>query len=134
MHIFIFIRRFGVTPRIQIDAFDFFILFTFLDRRKVFRLFPRWRGSSFIGILSRRFPLRVGRPVDRNREIESFSADSGCFTRKNGPEHLLDFLERCGVCIGVDRGYVPCWSLLNVVGGGSAVKSFLVIEIVGWHV
>ncbi|KAF3515669.1 hypothetical protein DY000_02059750 [Brassica cretica] len=86
MHICVFVRRFRVTARIQIDAFDFFILFNFLDRRKVFRLFPRWHMSSFIGILSIRFPLRVGRPVDRSHEIESFSADLGCSTWKNGPD------------------------------------------------
>ena len=42
-----------------------------------------------------------------------------------------DFLERCSVCIGVDRGYIRCWSLLIVVVGGSGAASLLVIEIVG---
>ncbi|KAF3560950.1 hypothetical protein DY000_02015975 [Brassica cretica] len=37
MHTCAFVRTFGVTVRIQIDTFDFFILFTFLDRRETGR-------------------------------------------------------------------------------------------------
>ncbi|KAF3513286.1 hypothetical protein F2Q69_00006004 [Brassica cretica] len=47
MHICVFVRRFGVTARIQINAFDFFILLTFLDGRKVFRVGAEVVSSVF---------------------------------------------------------------------------------------
>ncbi|KAF2537016.1 hypothetical protein F2Q68_00021003 [Brassica cretica] len=85
MHVFVFVRRFGLTARIHIDTPGLSFLLVFHNRGKISRVFPCWRRSDFIGVLPGHFPLRIAGPVRRSYEIESSSADSGCSAQKNGP-------------------------------------------------
>ena len=85
MHVCVFIRRFGLTARIQSNVPDFSFLIIFRKRGKISWVFSCWPMSDFVGILPRRFSLCVAGPVQRGREIESSSADSGCSARKNSP-------------------------------------------------
>ena len=52
MHIFVFVRRFGLTARIHIDTPDLSFLPVFHYRGKISRVFPCWRRNDFVGVFA----------------------------------------------------------------------------------
>ncbi|KAF3574190.1 hypothetical protein F2Q69_00059026 [Brassica cretica] len=114
MHVCILVRMIGLIAGIQVDSFDFIILRFPHGRWKVFQNFPSHGRGNLNKVFSYRVIISVPRPVEWSLEIKSPSVKLCSSVGKDGSggEHLL---ERCGVSISVDRGYVRCWSRANVV-------------------